>query len=420
MTISIAKSFALASLTASNIQVSLATSAGVKTSVNPEIEVPLSFDASGAYVDVRVNHGDITKMKVASNPFHGVYALGLEKETISFTEESSGRDLLDVHDNLVLKSLEYSPSLPWLLVYSAKSAIVQKVGAVSIIRNQVSPNMGKLVLRSSQESFEASCVPGSISTRREKDHGSHPVSITLKNKDYPKDKEPTLSFKMTVKNDFNYAVGDQIADMPEWVIKSIFLKLEEYGAMASQTTPPPPPRREGVRRLILPVSPDFGPNPLANVRTQTFSWAHYHILHQLPEMLNCDAAIVAQLPRIQLQFRDSSGFLEMGPEEYIRIDAEARSCRVLLRHSLEPELNIWRIPSLNMRITKNGIEHFCRAVSSGPAVLAAGAGHAIAESPTYSSVESLAGEGVSVAAGPGCPSTTTVLPSEEENTTLLA
>jgi hypothetical protein len=374
MTISIAKSIALASLASSNIEVSRATSA--------EVAIPIYFDGSGANIFMQK---DGLVAFTSLDPDHSDrknYA-SRRKTRFSFISESEVSTRVE--------------SVVYRLPLVPKAPLVAQVGAIASIRNPIDATKGKLVLGSMQESFESSCEPGSILSRNVPagDYGrSIPVQIV--DEVYYIDSFPFARADTGRLSDTNV-----VATMPLWMTKPIFVRMQELGATGSLLGFPGKETPMHIRRNF-----------------PGYSWTVF----QLPVMENCSVGIIEKLPPIRVQFNDdASSFVEIEARDYVQFDAERNTCKVLVKHDFEGnvKLNIWRLPTLNMRVSQDGLQQVCRA-SSSEYSLAPGSGLLRLDYDSDVPQQSVAGEGVSVSAGPGISSTTTVLPSEEENTTLLA
>lgn len=337
MTIAIAKSFALALFVSTNIRA---------TSV-VDVEIPLRFDVQGGAIPVRIdNHASVTEMVLDSDDL--LFWDDHSSEQVRLSLVSTGPDGIDILE--ARNKLENYRGQPRLSIHYT-STVVQKFGAVAIIKDPIDARKGKFVLGSRPESFAQSCTPGSIIGFRGK-RGFHRIHLEIENQRF--DSEVFVI-------DTEYY--DAIALMPPWIVRPILSRIIELGAIGSldgisQTRP----------REITWTLQDPPPIP-------------YHI----PVLQNCNSSIIEQLAPIRMiSPRNPSSSLEIHPREFIRVDNETQTCALLVKPSKwNSGVNIWRIPSINMRRDKDGPEQICRV--------------------NVFRDDAVAGEGISVSAGPGSP-----------------
>ena len=277
-----------------------------------------------------------------------------------------------------------------------ESALLKGSGSVALIRASGDRlnREGKLVIGSSLPSFLATCVPG---TYMQLNHRENNASVRFGD-----------DIARPGKLDFHHSVGNDI-----------------FAGISQESL-------DGIKRALTRL----GAIP---------SWEIY----QHRNFLRCPEALVHSLPPLEVDVVHV-GKISFDPVDYLTFDGNG-GCRILVDtywgngFTLEP----LRLNGFNLRITRNKTFEICRSgeplsgessISDGPLLPAVVPG-ALSSSKPSTAGRKLAipvdfdaeaiklmrtdesantGEGVSVSAGPGVSSTTTVVPSEEENTTLLA
>ena len=197
-----------------------------------------------------------------------------------------------------------------------ESRIFLQMGPIAIIKNPIDSTAGDLVLRSTIEEFEASCLNDSI--------------VYLQNAE-------TVRTRIYAGEDEDLWVGDspyftlddtQILSIPETAFRRYVEKIVGLGAVEA------PPSDSGSTVLIN----------------------------------NCTIGLVAQLPPIRVHFEQTGNpYIEFASEDLILVNQATRTCRLVLGVSdaNEVALNPSRVPFMNVRIGgKDGL-HLCHSVLWG-------------------------------------------------------
>jgi hypothetical protein len=195
------------------------------------------------------------------------------------------------------------------------SRIFGQMGPIAIIKNPNDSLLGQLILRSTIEEFETSCLNDSI--------------VYLENAETVRTRLFAGEYEDLLLGDSLYFRLDdtEILSIPEPGFRRYIHKMVDLGAVEA------PPSDSG-----------------------------YAVL-----MNNCTMDLVAQLPPIRIYFEQTHNpYIEFAGEDLISVDQETRTCRLVLgsSHRTRVTLNPSRVPFMNVRIAGEDILHLCDSAVS--------------------------------------------------------
>ena len=207
------------------------------------------------------------------------------------------------------------PGRPSLLAMGYGSSLLEQQGPLAIVRNPNNSTAGDLILRSTREFFEASCVPGSIMSIREISH--YVIIQTVEDGDHILETPTPFVFSANYKS---------ILSLPEASFRRYIQKMVALGGIEPQET-----HAALMNERIISVG-------------------------------NCTAELVAQLPSIRVQFTDPSLMhIELEPADFIQVNNESRTCTLALDINADQMVlfNPLRVPFMNIRMSFGGVIQIC-------------------------------------------------------------
>ena len=280
-----------------------------------EYIVPAYIDEKGKwFINVEIIRlGTTQRMELRmagddSFPHAAVPSLTARPESLRLPGISNG----GAHQPFTFESVSRGYGPPFFVGVDPSSPLLASAGSVAMIQlsREGNPREGQVVIDSNFSSFNATCAPGSL---------------------------------MRLEIPSNEVGGTIAIGRSELTISSIILDSLPENVLA------------WVPRLFLFYVIDkleyMDARSVRNIHPTTFS--------------NCTRElVVASLPPIEVRMEDF-GTLVLYPDEYIEFGTDAH-CSLRLREAWERapvfQVDILKLPNINVRISSNGIAEFCDAM----------------------------------------------------------